>query len=143
MSEYIELLSEEEDKMQKLKEIETIKPFARRMISSGYFKIIDYLMKVGDRGSYILEIAKALNMNPGDVRHKLIGLRELFIVKVVDKAPASHPIGGGRPKTIYCINYELWSWKELAEILNRKKDYELYIAKKVKSIREKLKGEHP
>jgi len=124
--------------MSKLKQVEMSKPFLRKLITSGYGKIINYLVKVGDSGSYILEIAKSLQMNVGDVRHKLLGLKEMGIVKFLEERPASHPKGGGRPKQIYCLNYENYDWKELAEILQQKEKYETVTAEKLASVLEKI-----
>jgi predicted ArsR family transcriptional regulator len=139
MSEFLDLwkgLSEEE-RMSKLRKVEISKPYLRKLVTSGYSKIINYLVKVGDSGSYILEIANNLEMNPGDVRHKLHGLKEMGIVKLLEEKPASHPKGGGRPKQIYCINYENYDWRDLAKILESKEKYETITSDELIKVLEK------
>jgi predicted transcriptional regulator len=116
LSEFRELLLEKfskEEAERKIGMIDKSKNILRTLITSGYWDIINYMMKkVGKPESpevYVLELHKALGMETGDIWHKLKMLEKLRIVKNVGTRPATPKYyRGGRPRKIYVINTDFW-----------------------------------
>jgi predicted transcriptional regulator len=140
MSEFAKLMDDlsEEEKEKKISMIDKSKNILKRLITTGYWKIIDYMQdKVGPDGISISELANALGMTTGDVRYKLKVLEELRIVKHKGKAPATTiKYRGGRPKEIYAKG-DLWSYDEISELKRLKRRYEEPVAEKLQKKLEK------
>jgi hypothetical protein len=145
LSEFKKLLLEkfsEEEAERKIGMIDKSKNILRMLITSGYWDIINYMMKkVGKPESpevYVMELHEALGMETGDIWHKLKMLEKLGIVKYVGKRPATPKnYRGGRPRQIYVINTDLWEWNELGELLALKCKYEEPVAEKLQKKLEK------
>jgi len=140
MSEFAKLMENlpEKEKEKRIFMIDKSKNILKRLITTGYWKIIDYMQdKVGPEGISISELSNALGMTTGDVRYKLKVLEELRIVKYKGKAPATTiKYRGGRPKEIYAKD-DFWSYDEISILKRLKLKYEGPVAEKLQKKLEK------
>jgi predicted transcriptional regulator len=131
MSEFAKLMENlpEKEKEKKISMIDEKKNILRKLITTGYWKIIDYMAeKLGTEGKIcVSELSNILGMSTGDVKYKLKILESLRIEKY----------RGGRPKKMYARD-DFWSYDELAKLKELKFNYESPVAEKLQQKLKKL-----